>query len=292
MTELINEKKLIEIFISCDDFDKMYEKWLKTHTIGLKVTTRKPDLSDSEIMTILIFYHWSGYKNFQYYYEQLVEKTLVEYFPKIPTYHRFVELISRQTIKLYVYLKVLTFLSKRTGNYFIDSKKLPVCDNRRIHSNKVFEGFAKRGKSSTGWFYGLKIHLIINELGQIVNFMLTPASVADNNESLLKKMLKGLKGKCFGDKGYISKLFSYFYEQGLQLVHKIRGNMKNQLMYLNDKINLKKRALIESVNDILMTVFDIEHTRHRSPINAIAHTFGALIAYCFYDEKPTVFIYK
>lgn len=85
-------------------------------------------------------------------------------------------------------------MSKRTGTYFIDSKKLPVCDNRRIHSNKVFEGFAKRGKSSTGWFYGLKVHLIINELGQIMNFMLTPASVADNNENLLKKMLKGLRG--------------------------------------------------------------------------------------------------
>lgn len=292
MTELINEKKLIEIFISCDDFDKIYEIWLKSHTIGMRTITRKPDLSDSEIMTIIIYYHWSGYKNFQYYYGQLVEKTLVGYFPKIPTYHRFVELISRQTIKLFVFLKMLTFLSKRTGFYFIDSKKLPVCDNRRIHSNKVFEGFAKRGKSSTGWFYGLKIHLIINELGQIMNFTLTSASVADNNETLLKKMLKGLKGKCFGDKGYISKLFSYFYEQGLQLVHKTRSNMKNQIMYLNDKINLKKRALIESVNDILMTVFDIEHTRHRSPINAIAHTFGALIAYCFYDEKPTVFIQK
>lgn len=254
--------------------------------------TRKPDLSDSEIMTIVIFYHWSGYKNFQYYYEQMVEKVLIQYFPKVPTYHRFIELIPRQTIKLYVFLKVLTFVSKRTGIYFIDSKKLPVCDNRRIHSNKVFEGFAKRGKSSTGWFYGLKIHLVINELGQIVNFMLTPASVADNNENLLKKMLKGLKGKCFGDKGYISKLFSFFYEQGLQLVHKVRANMKNQIMNLNDKINLKKRALIESVNDILMTVFDIEHTRHRNPINAIAHTFGALIAYCFYDEKPAIFIQK
>ena len=108
---------MIEIFISCDDFDKTYEFWLKSHRLGTKPVTRKPDLSDSEIMTIIIFYHWSGYKNFQYYYQQFVEKSLVEYFPKIPTYHRFVELISRQTIQLYVYLKVLTYLSKRTGFY-------------------------------------------------------------------------------------------------------------------------------------------------------------------------------
>ncbi|GGD74194.1 hypothetical protein GCM10011514_42870 [Emticicia aquatilis] len=146
-------------------------------------------------------------------------------------------------------------------------------------SNKVFKVFAKHGKSSIGWFYGLKTHLIINNLGQIINFGLTHASVSDNNENLLKQMLKGLKVKCFGDKGYISKLFSFFYEQGLELVHKVRANMKNQIMNLNDKINLKKRALIESVNDILMTVFDIEHTRHHNPINAIAHTFGALIVY-------------
>ena len=198
-----------------------------------------------------------GLKNFQYYYEYLVQKDLKSYFPKLPSYHRFIELIGRQTIKLYMFVKVLTFLSKQTGNYFIDSKKLPVCDNRRIHSNKVFAGFAKRGKSSTGWFYGLKIHLVINELGEIMNFMLTPANVMDNNELVLKKMLKGLKGKCYGDKGYLSKLFAFFYQQGLHLVTKIRENMKPQLVPINDKINLKKRALIESVNYIIIKVFFI-----------------------------------
>lgn len=158
--------------------------------------TIKPQLSDSEIITIMIFYHWSGFKNFQYYYQYLVQKELIIYFPKLPSYHRFVELMSRQTIKLYMFVKVMTLLSKQTGHYFIDRKKLPVCDNRRIHSNKVFSGFAKRGKSSTGWFYGLKTHLIINELGQIMNFMLTPTNVMDNNEQVLKKMLKGLAGEC------------------------------------------------------------------------------------------------
>lgn len=290
MTELNYENKLIEIFISCDDFDKVYEKWFQSYQIGSNSLTRRPQISDSEIITILVFYHWSGLKNFQYYYEYLVKKEFTSYFPKLPSYHRFVELTGRQTLKLYMFVKVLTSLSKQTGHYFIDSKKLPVCDNRRIHSNKVFAGIATRGKSSTGWFYGLKIHLVINELGQIMNFILTPANVMDNNEQLLKKMLKGLKGKCYGDKGYLSKLFAFFYQQGLHLVTKIRENMKNQFIEINDKVNLKKRGVIESVNDILMTVFDIEHTRHRSPINAIAHIFGALAAYCFYDCKPNVFI--
>lgn len=191
-----------------------------------------------------------------------------------------------------MFLKYLSLFSIRTGNYFIDSKKIPVCDNRRIHSNKVSLGFAGRGKSSTGWFYGLKTHLIINELGQIVNFALTPANISDNDDRLMNYMFDGLKGQCFGDKGYLTKLFEQYYLKGLLLITKVRKNMKNKLMKIKDKINLKKRALIESVNDILMTVFDIDHTRHRSPINAMTHTFGGLIAYCFYETKPATFIIK
>lgn len=288
-----NEIKLIEIFASCDDFCKIFDQWLATKSLPAdQYISPKTALSDSEIMTILIYYHYSGYKCFQYFYEYLVVPVLVNDFPKIPSYNRFVELIPYQVLKLQMFLKYLTLFSLRTGNYFTDSKKMPVCDNRRIKANKVFLGFAGRGKSSTGWFYGLKTHLVINELGQIVNFMLTPANVSDNNDDLLRKNLKGLKGQCFGDKGYLTKLFEEFYLQGLILITKIRKNMKNKLIKINDKFNLKKRALIESVNDILMTVFDIDHTRHRSPINAMAHTFGGLIAYCFYDTKPCTFIVK
>jgi hypothetical protein len=123
-----------------------------------------------------------------------------------------------------------------------------------------------------------------------VNFELTPANVSDNNAELLQKIFDGLKSTCYGDKGYLSKPFDYFYQNGLKIVTKIRSNMKNVSMRLDEKINLKKRAVIESVNDILMSVFDIEHTRPRSPVNAIMYTFGALAAYGFYEQKPTVFI--
>lgn len=291
MATLINEKKLIEIFIFCDDFDKSYGSWLRQRSLGgATTTTRTPAISDSEVLALLIFYHWSGYKNFQYFYERFALVHLASYFPNMPSYGRFIELVPRQALKMYMLLKVQSLLSRRTGTYFIDSKKLPVCHNKRIHSNKVFEGFAARGKSSTGWYYGLKIHLIINQLGEIVNFELTPANVSDNNAELLQKVFGDLKGTCYGDKGYLSKLFDYFYQNGLKIVTKIRSNMKNVFMPLHEKVNLKKRAVIESVNDILMSVFDIEHTRHRNPINAIVNTFGALAAYGFYEQKPTVFI--
>ena len=123
-----------------------------------------------------------------------------------------------------------------------------------------------------------------------VFYAFTPANVAENIETLLQKLLYQLSGQCFEDKGYITTLFEGFYEQGLKIVTKIRENMKNEVMVLNDKINLKKRALIESVNDLLMSVFDIDihHSRHRNPINVLAHTFSGLAAYCFYENKPFV----
>jgi hypothetical protein len=215
------------------------------------------------MLTLLIFYHWSGYKNFQYFYERFALVYLTSYFPDMPSYSRFVELIPRQAMKMYMLLKMQSLMGQRTGTYFIDSKKLPVCHNRRIHSNKVFSGFAARGKSSTGWYYGLKVYLIINQLGEIVNFELTSVNVSDNNAELLQEIFDGLKGTCYGDKGYLAKLFDYFHQNGLKIVTKICSNMKNVFMQLDEKVNLKKRAVIESVNAILMSVFEIR--THQTP---------------------------
>ncbi len=283
------EKKLIELFIALDDFCLALYQWQGKQAAQPKAAVNKPLMRDSELLTVLVFYHFSGYKCFEYYYRELVQKELRSYFPYQVSYERFVALIPCILPGLYVFLKWRTSLSQRTGCYFIDSKKLPVCDNHRIYQNKVFSQVAARGKSSTGWFFGFKLHLVINQLGEIVNFLFTPANVADNNQQLLQQQLQGLKGKCYGDRGYLSSLFEQFYQQGLQLITKIRSKMKNKLMRLEDKLKLRKRALIESVNDILMSVFDLEHTRHRSPRNAYAHMLAALTAYCFYDNKPAVF---
>jgi hypothetical protein len=153
----------------------------------------------------------------------------------------------------------------------------------------VFEGIASRGKSSTGWFYGLKLHLVIYHLGEVVNFLLTSASRADNNPKVLRHLLDNHKGTCCGDKGYISSLFGQFYEQGLHLRTKSRKNMKRLLLGMLDAFMLRKRGLIESVNDILMTVFDIEHTRPKSPLNAITHILASVGAsYCYLEQKPSL----
>ncbi|MBC7923309.1 MAG: IS982 family transposase [Ferruginibacter sp.] len=283
------ENKLIELFFHLDEFCIALEQW-KLETNRLTMATRKPNLCDSELMSICVFYHESGYKCFQYYYQQMVVPILKSYFPKLVSYERFLCLITRILPGLYLFLKYRTLSSKATNLYFIDSKKLVVCHNRRIHSHRVFQDQAKRGKSSTGWFYGFKLHLVINNLGEIMNFLITAGNVADNNEEVLRTLLVTLKGECYGDRGYLSKLFEFFYEKGLLIVTRIRSNMKNVLVKMDQKIKLRKRAVIESVNDILTSVFDIEHSRHRKPINALAHLFSGLIAYCFYENKPSVYL--
>jgi hypothetical protein len=273
-----DEDKLIEIFCETDDFCQVFSDWEQTHLLGDIPRTRRPSLSDSEIMTIIIFYHLSGFKCFKYYYNRFVCQNLNSHFPGLVSYNRFIELMPRFYMKLFFFTKVFCTVPSDEINY-IDSAKLPVCHNLRIHSNRVFKDIAKRGKTSTGYFYGLKIHLIINDIGEVINFVITPGNVADNNKELLRQLLREIKGKVFGDKGYLTKIFHELYEQGTQLITKVRRNMKISLVTMKDKFYLNKRGVIESVIDILKSICNIDHTRHRSPLNAIIHILGGIAAY-------------
>lgn len=288
---IIDTAKLIEIFYDCDEFCKKFNCEFNKLLLTSKSikSVNKPSLCESEIMAILIFYQLSGMKCFQYYYEDIILKRLKEYFPKAVSYNRFIELIPRIFIHIMMFINS-NRIGKQTGIYYVDSKKLPVCHNLRIHSHKVFKGIAQRGKTSTGWFYGLKLFLVINQNGQIIKFLFTPANIADNNENILCKLFDKLKGKAFGDRGFITKqAFEKLYNQGLKLVTGIRRNMKNKLMEIQEKFFLAKRGIIECVYDLLMTICDIDHTRHRSPVNAFVHMMGGLAAYTYYDKLPSIF---
>jgi len=280
------------MFLEVDDLYQAYEKWrLTLPSRGGKKATRHPELHPSEIATIVCAYHLSGYKCFEYYYRSLILETYGAWFPKAPSYERFVSLIVRVIPLLVLWLAYKTSQSLRTGYYFIDSKKLEVCHVKREKQHRVFaSGWAAKGKSSLGWFYGLKLHLVINHLGQIVSFAFTPGNVADNNLALLQQLLDPLQGKCCGDKGYLTQLFAQFYENGLHLLTRARRGMKPLPILGKDVQLLKQRAVIESVNDILTSICDLEHTRHRSPFNAFANAYAALIAYQFLEHKPHVFI--
>lgn len=290
MNVQFTENKLIKLFIEIDDLLIAFKSYQKKQGLLIdRNPTRRPALSGSEVCTILACYHLSGYKCFEYYYRNQLLESYKDYFPKAPSYECFLRYIPRVTDLMYLWLLYSCALSKRTGLYFVDAKRMEVCHLKRGHSNKVFQGYARKGKCSMGWFYGLKLHLVINNLGEIVSFELSAGNVADNNQNLLKKLFHQLAGCCVGDKGYLSKLFSFFYENGLHLITKPRKNMKNKLVIPLHNKRIDKRGVIESVFDILTSICDIDHTRHRKPINAFTHIFAGLIAYQYLDKKPSVY---
>lgn len=188
-------------------------------------------------------------------------------------------------VPLFAYL--LHIRGRVTGIAFIDSTSIAVCHNKRITRNKVFNGLAKTGKTTSGWFYGFKLHLIINEQGEVLAFQITPGNVSD--VSMVEKLSKGIFGKLFGDKGYISsKLGKRLLDQGLELFTSVRSNMKQRLMSLTDKILLRKRSIIETINDQLKNISQIEHSRHRSISNFLVNMLGGTAAYCHQPKKPSL----
>ena len=275
---------VLELFCSVDDFMLTFEPSWKTSQLQAgKQRNRKGQLCPSEIMTILIHFHQSHYRTFKAYYMEHVQKHLKSEFPDLVSYPRFVALIPEMTVPMLAYLQ--SRYGACSGISFIDSTSLDVCDPKRISQHRVFATDARRGKTSTGWFYGFKLHLAVNDRGELLACCLTPANVDDRTP--VPTLVKDLRGKLFGDRGYLSApLTQLLFEQGLQLITKIRKNMKNRLMHLSDKLLLRKRAIIESIIDQLKNISQIEHSRHRSPANFVVHLIAGLAAYCHQDKKP------
>jgi hypothetical protein len=281
------KKDITELFCFVDDFEKMYEETMRQHQLAqgkqIKCPTRTPGLTCSEIATILLIFQQSPIRNFKAFYLLLLSTHYKRDFPLLPTYERFVSLMPR-TFGLFVILLHCLF-SKSRGISYIDATSLAVCHNKRIFSHKVFQGLVARGKTTKGWFFGFKLHIIINEKAELVRVKLTKGNVDDR--TVVPSLTSALKGLLFGDKGYISeKLFLTLYRQGLKLVTGIKKNMENMPMILREKFLLRKRSLIETVFDYLKNKFQIEHTRHRSPINAFIHHLSTLIAYQMRPTKP------
>lgn len=277
---------LVELYASVDDFWKSFKQEWEKHLIESAKPARGPDpeLSIQEIMTIVIAFHQSGYRTFKHFY-LYVGANLRKEFPKLISYSRFVCIMKNIFVPLFAYL--LHLRGELTGIAFIDSTSIKVCHNKRISRNKVFSGLAKRGKTTSGWFYGFKLHLIINDRGEILAFQITPGSVSDI--SMVETLSKGILGKLFGDKGYISsEIGKTLLKQGLELFTTIRANMKQKLMTLRDKILLRKRSLIETVNDQLKNISQVEHSRHRAAANFLINMLSGIAAYCHQPKKPSL----
>ena len=280
---------IVSLFCEIHDFFMMYETHLSTHCLPSQAISetrgRRRKLHASEVMTLLIAFHQSNYRTLKHFYEKHVCVYWCAEFPNLVSYTRFVQLQQEVLTLLTLYLS--TRLGTCSGISFVDSTSLPVCHNRRISKHRVFRRHAERGKTSMGWFYGFKLHLVINDTGEVLDVALTPANTDDRCP--VKKFAEGLHGSLFADKGYISKdLRDRLKTEGINLVYKVRKNMKPLSLSISDEVLVKKRILIESVIKELKTQTQVEHTRHRSFRNFQVNVISAMIAYTYLLKKPTL----
>lgn len=281
------EDTLLLLFCIVDDFCQEFIPHWKRHLLesGLKKRHRASRLSSSEIITLLVYFHQMRFRDFKTYYNSYVKRYLVSYFPQLVSYNRLIELLPTIAVPLCALLQSMS--GEKTGIYFVDSLLIKSCHIKREKQHRVFKGIAAKAKSSVGWFFGFKLHLVINDKGQLMAFKLTAGNVDDRKP--VPDLVKHLVGKLVGDKGYISQsLFEQLFSQGIQLITRLKKNMKNKLMPLMDKLLLRKRGVIESVNDQLKNISQIEHTRHRSVFNFMVNILGALMAYTLQPKKPSL----
>src|SRR5215467_10358130 len=278
-------ERLVETFCAVDDFCKAFLPQWEAYLLSNGSAPRgpKPGLCVSEIITILLMLHGSGSKYLKSFYNGVVGEVLRRYFPKMPCYERFVRLQPNVLVPLLGFL--LSRLGQPTGIYYIDSTALAVCHNRRSGRHKTFAGLAARGKTTMGWCFGFKLHLVFNHLNEIVALKLTPGNVYDG--APLEQLTQNLTGKLFGDKGYLGKQrVAALLKRGLVLLTKVRKNMKALPLTLIDKLLLNARNMAETIIGHLKAFSSLNFSKHCAPINAFLHLLAALTAYQLNPIKP------
>ena len=274
------------LFVFVDDFCIGFEPWY-VHQLITDGTIRRRRIGQlklSEVLTILLAYHQSGMACFKYFYLNLLREKR-HLFPNLVTYERFVILIRRAFPALICMLKSLE--GDVTEYLFIDATPMAVCHNLRINRHRTFKGLAARGRTSTGWFFGFKLHMLFNTKGEIVRLVITPGNTDDRTP--LPDMLKDITARLIGDKGYLSqKLFDQLFERGVTLITRIKKRMVNKLMDMKDKLMLMKRGFVETIFSSMKSLNTLIHHRHRSPINAFVHLLAGLISYQLRPVKPSV----
>lgn len=292
---MITESKITEFFCIADDFCKIFNQKIQQYTFKANTKRnyhRDSILSMAEVMTIIVMFHSSGYRCLKHFYINHICLNMRHLFPRVVSYNRFVELERMVAVPLALLIKKV-LLGKCTGISFVDSTPLRVCRNQRILIHKTFKGIAQRGKCSMGWFFGFKLHIVCNEKGEILNYMLTPGDIDDRKPLEYESFMEFIYGKLIGDKGYISKdLFNKLFVDGIQLITKLKSNMKGATMSVSDAVLLRKRAIIETVNDELKNIAQVEHSRHRCFNNFIVNMLGAIAAYSLFPKKPEIRVDK
>lgn len=276
---------ITELFCFVDDFCKQFQPLWKDKLKEFRQIQRhrESNLSLSEILTIILFFQQTPYTCFKHYYVW-IQKNMNDCFPNLVSYSRFVRLKAKAFVPLYFLFLVTK--GQCDGVSFIDATSLKVCKNQRIHRHKVFQGWAQRGKTSMGFFFGFKLHAIINTSGEIIDIYLSAGDVDDRKPVI--SMSKNLFGQIFGDRGYVSELIETCLKAfGISFFAKPKKNMKKSMNPIQ-KTLLKKRCLIETVFGEIKRRTSIEHSRHRSIWNFFTNILSSLVSYNIAPNKPKI----
>lgn len=280
-------ESLTEVFCLIDDFCMGFEPGWNQHLLqsGHKKRSRPSCLCLSELMTLAVLFHQLRYRQFKSFYLTYARAHLGWAFPGLPSYQRCLELMPRIIVPMTVLFDRLK--GACTGISIIDSSPLAVCDNLRIKRHRVFSQFGTLGKSSTGWFFGFKLHSAINHRGELLAIKLTAGNVDDRKAA--QTLCSHLFGRVYADKGYIAQWLAEDFERhDAKLITKVRKNMKPVELSAFDRAVLQHRSVIETVFDELKNLCQIEHTRHRSINGFLINLVSAIIAYCLIPNKPRV----
>jgi transposase len=278
-----------ELFCLIDDFCQAFEpEWEKRLlTTGRKKRQRPASLCLSELMTLAVLFHQLRFRQFKSFYLLYALRFLRAEFPGLPSYQRCLELMPRCIVPLSALFEAIK--GQCTGITLLDSSPIAVCDNLRISRHRVFAGIAARGKSSTGWFFGFKLHIAINHRGELLSMKVTPGNVDDRKPvaQLCRNLCRNVFGRVYADKGYVAQwLVERLRQQQVQFITKVRKNMKPVQHSSFDLALLRRRSLIETVFDELKNLCQVEHTRHRSYGGFLVNLMAGIIAYCLAPNKP------
>lgn len=282
---------LTEMFCLIDDFCQAFEpEWEKRLLVdGHKKRRRAASLCLSELMTLAVLFHQLRFRQFKSFYLLHAQRYLRAEFPGLPSYQRCLELLPRCIVPLSALFEAVK--GQCTGISIVDSSPVAVCDNLRIARHRVFAGIAARGKSSTGWFFGFKLHIAINHCGELLSMKVTPGNVDDRKP--VAQLCRNLFGRVYADKGYVAQwLVERLRQQQVAFITKVRKNMKPVQHSPFDQALLRRRSLIETVFDELKNLCQVEHTRHRSYGGFLVNLMAGIIAYCLTPNKPRLPIFS
>ena len=281
MSELVEKATEIfcivdDLFLAIEDFFPKSIPWMNKNTNRGRSSIWGP----TEVVTLSILEFLNNSSEIKAFF-RLAKPQLEDVFKSWISYDRYVQLRNMYAPYAAVFLYWLMEPLKKAGVFFVDSTPLEVCHIRRASTHKVMVDFAKKSKTTKGWFFGLKLHLVINSKKEIVALHITPGNV-DDREPLMK-LFRNLKGMAVGDAGYLSKKWLKFFKKlGLHFFTGVRKNMK-KVITGPQHLLLKSRQHIESVFSILKTRYKIVRSLPRSVMGHMANYLYGLLAYCLKD---------